>query len=264
MPEGDTIHRAAATLRARLGGKKILAWSSPLPQLARANLVGHTITKIEAVGKNLFMVLDDGRVVHSHMRMKGSWHVYPPSERGRARTPSARATIEVEGCVAICFSAPVVRILSGADALREQETLGPDLLAAEFDVGGAAERVLARGKQPIGEVVMDQGVVAGIGNIYKSECLYIARINPFAGAASIGAEKANELMVLARRLMKRNLSPGIPMRTTRVGGSSRVWVYKRSGEACFTCGTKIRMKRQGEMNRSTYYCPACQNVEGET
>ncbi len=264
MPEGDTIHRAAVTLRARLGGKKIIGWSSPLPQLARANLVGRTIVKVEAFGKNLFMVLDDGRSIHSHMRMKGSWHVYPRSERRRALAPTARATIEVEDCVAICFSAPIVRVLSGAEAARAVEALGPDLLATDFDLGAATERLLAQGARPIGEVVMDQEVVAGIGNIYKSECLYVARINPFVSAWLLGKDKTRELLALARRLMQRNLSPGTPMRTTRIGGSSRVWVYKRSGEPCFTCGAKIRMKRQGAMNRSTYYCPSCQNVEGET
>lgn len=260
MPEGDTILRAATTLGARLSGKKVLRFASTLPQLSHAGLVGRTIRAVQAVGKNLFIVFDDGRSLHTHMRMTGSWHVYPQTVEPRKLAGTARVMLEVDGCVAICFSAPIVRLLSDAQVAREVATLGPDILAESFDAGETARRVVAAGERPIGEVVMDQTVVAGIGNIYKSESLYVARIDPFLAAGALGIDKARALLGHARRLMQRNLTPGAGMRTTRLGAGGRLWVYKRSGEPCFTCGERIRMRRQGVGKRSTYYCPSCQKV----
>jgi endonuclease-8 len=261
MPEGDTIFRAAATLHARLAGKQVIRWTSPLPALINPHVVGLTIVRVEAVGKNLFIVFEDGRALHTHMRMHGSWHIYPQSTEPRNFPGTARVTIEVEGCVAVCFAAPVVRMLSGPQVVREVEALGPDLLAPDFEVGGAAKRILAAGERPIGDTIMDQRVVAGIGNVYKSEVLFIMKLDPFAASESLGLEKARALMTEARRLMKRNLAPGSGMRTTRLGAGGRHWVYKRSGEPCLTCGERIRMRRQGVGQRSTYYCPSCQKTE---
>ncbi|MGH7285891.1 MAG: zinc finger domain-containing protein, partial [Polyangiaceae bacterium] len=137
---------------------------------------------------------------------------------------------------------------------------GPDILAPGFDAGEAASGLVARGERPIGEVVMDQTVIAGIGNIYKSESLYIARIDPFASTEALGVERVRTLLAHARRIMQRNLASGSSMRTTRIGAGGRLWVYKRSSEPCFTCGDRIRMLRQGMQKRSTYYCPTCQKV----
>ena len=260
VPEGDTILRSATTLRARLVGKEVLRWESTLPAIARAKMVGRTVERIESVGKNLFIVFDDRRSLHTHMRMTGSWHVYPQNIDPRTLPGSARVLIEVEGCVAVCFSAPVIRLLSDAEVDREVKTLGPDILGSGFDADDAARRIVAQGERPIGEVVMDQGVIAGIGNIYKSESLYIARIDPFAACATLGLDRVRALVLHARRIMRRNIAPGSGMRTTRIGAGGRHWVYRRSGEPCFTCGDRIRMLRQGVQKRSTYYCPRCQKV----
>ena len=260
MPEGDTLFRSATTLRARLVGKKVLRWESTIASIARARLVGHVIERVESIGKNLFIVFDDHRSLHTHMRMTGSWHVYPQNMDSRKLPGSARVLIEVEGCIAVCFSAPTIRLLSDAEVDREVRTLGPDILGPGFDAAEAASRVVAQGQRPIGEVIMDQSVVAGIGNIDKSESLYIARIDPFVGSAALGLERARTLLAHARRIMQRNLAPGSGMRTTRLGAGGRQWVYKRSGELCFTCGGRIRMLRQGAQKRSTYYCPTCQKV----
>ena len=260
MPEGDTILRSATTLRARLVGKKVLRWESTLPAIARARMVGRMVERVEAVGKNLFIMFDDRRSLHTHMRMTGSWHVYPQSIDVRKLPGSARILIEVDGCIAVCFSAPVIRLLSDAEVDREVKTLGPDILSPEFEPDEAAHRIVAEKDRPIGEVVMDQSVIAGIGNVYKSESLYIARIDPFASCAALGFDRVRALVGHARRIMKRNVAPGSGMRTTRIGAGGRHWVYRRSGEPCFTCGDRIRMLRQGAQKRSTYYCPRCQKV----
>jgi len=261
MPEGDTILRAATTLHARLAGRPVLRWSSPLPALINVHVLGQKILRVDAVGKNLFIVFEDGRALHSHMRMSGSWHVYPQTTSPRSFPGTARVMIEVEGCVAVCFNAPVVRMLSSAQVQREVAALGPDILSPTFDVIDAARRILAAGDRPVGDAIMDQSILAGIGNIYKSESLFVTKLDPFASSASLGLEKLRALVTQARRLMHRNLSPSTGMRTTRLGSGSRVWVYKRSGEPCLTCGERIRMRRQGVGQRSTYYCPACQNTE---
>ncbi|MEO8875880.1 MAG: DNA-formamidopyrimidine glycosylase family protein [Polyangiaceae bacterium] len=260
MPEGDTILRAATTLHARLAGKQVLRWSSPLPALVNVKVLGLTIARVEAVGKNLFIVFEDGRALHSHMRMSGSWHVYPQTTSPRNFPGTARALIEVAGCVAVCFNAPVVRMLSGAQVQREVAALGPDILSPSFDVIEAARRILAAGERPVGDAIMDQSILSGIGNIYKSESLFVAKLDPFSASNAIGLEKLRVLVTQARRLMQRNLLPGSGMRTTRIGSGSKVWVYKRNGERCFTCGERIRMRRQGVGQRSTYYCPSCQKI----
>ena len=261
MPEGDTIFRTAATLHARLAGRQVLRWSSPLPALMNVKVLGLTIVRVEAVGKNLFIIFEDGRALHSHMRMHGSWHIYPQTVSPRNFPGTARVMIEVEGCVAVCFSAPVVRMLSGPQVIREVEALGPDVLAPTFDVGEAAKRILAAGDRPIGVAIMDQKILAGVGNVYKSEILFLSKLDPFAASSSLGMEKARALMTQTRKLMQRNIVPGSGARTTRIGAGGRVWVYKRSGEPCFTCGERIRMRRQGIGQRSTYYCPSCQKTE---
>ncbi len=224
-------------------------------------MMGRTIVRVDAVGKNLFIVFDDGRALHTHMRMHGSWHIYPQTTSARNFPGTAKVVIEVEGCVAVCFAAPVVRMLSGADVQREVSSLGPDMLASSFDAAEAARRVLAAGERPIGDTIMDQSIVAGIGNVYKSEVLFITKIDPFGESGAIAIEHARKLMTEARRLMLRNIAPGSRTRTTRLGPGGPVWVYKRSGEPCLTCGERIRMRRQGIGKRSTYYCPSCQNVK---
>jgi endonuclease-8 len=261
MPEGDTIFRAAVSLNARLAGKEILRWSSTVPSLMSAHMLGRTIVRVDAVGKNLFIVFDDGRALHTHMRMTGSWHIYPQTTEPRNFPGNARVTIEVEGCVAVCFSAPVVRMLSGPEVRREVGSLGPDVLATSFEANEAARRVIAAGKRPIGETIMDQSIVAGIGNVYKSELLFITKIDPFSESGALDLDAARKLMTEARRLMLRNTAPGSGMRTTRLGAGGRYWVYKRSGEQCRKCGEAIRMRRQGVGQRSTYYCRICQNVK---
>jgi endonuclease-8 len=265
MPEGDTILRAARTLARRLQHKTILAFSSTVPSIARADLLGHAIVRVEARGKNLLVHFDDGRALHTHMRMTGSWHVYLPGERWQRPASFARVVLEVEGCVAVCFSAPVVELFAPgrADTARDLASLGPDILAPMFDIETAVANLKARGSMAIGEAVLDQRLVAGIGNIYKSETLFLERVDPFCRVDTLADDRLIAILVEARRLMTANLAPGSGMRTTthrRAGTRARHFTYGRSGEPCLVCGDRIRMRRQGTALRSTYYCPTCQSA----
>jgi endonuclease-8 len=265
LPEGDTIYRAARTLAARLKGKKVLRFESTVPALANVRLEGTHVESVEARGKNLQVVFDDGRVLSTHMKMNGSWHVYHPGERWFLPSHRARAVIEVSDCVAVCFSAPVVELHASAARLEQARLgrLGPDILSPSFDAAGASNRILTRAALTLGEALLDQSLVSGIGNVYKSESLFLERLSPFVQSAEIPREQLVALVERARALMLPNLLAGRGMRTTRgvAAGASRHWVYRRSRESCFVCGTTIRMRRQGATRRSTYFCPSCQHVE---
>src|SRR4051812_26984552 len=175
MPEGDTILRAARTLNRAFAGKSIARASSPLPELANVDFAGLRIDAVEAHGKNLIVRFGDGRALHTHMRMNGAWHLYRAGERWRKPEHLARFVLEVDAVqgdpplVAVCFSAPVVRLLRVPDADAKLTSLGPDVLAVDFDADEAIRRLRALGAMPLGEAIVHQNAVAGIGNIYKSE-----------------------------------------------------------------------------------------------
>ena len=262
MPEGDTIHRAARTLDRVLGGKTISAVESPLPQIASAGLEGASVSKVEARGKNLLVVFDDGRVLHTHMRMSGSWHVYRPGERWQRPRREARVVLTTPDWVTVCFDAPVVRLLrpGAADRDRTLTGLGPDLLAPDFDWLEARRRLQALGALPVGEALLRQTAVAGIGNVYKSETLFLCRVDPFAEIGRMSERSIDHVLETARRIMADTLRRGV--RATRPSLTrERTWVYGRNGRPCRRCGTPIRMRRQGVDRRSTYWCPSCQARE---
>ena len=261
MPEGDTLFRIARTLTQALVGRPLTEVESSVPALAQARLVGRTTVAVEAHGKNLMIRLDDGRTIYSHLRMTGSWHVYRPGERWQKPRSGARLVLVTAEILAVCFYAPVIELLAPGGELRHAvlTQLGPDVLAPDFDVAAAAQRLAD--PRPIGEVVMDQRVIAGIGNVYKSELLFLERIDPWRPGAALTLAQRTALMEHTVKLMVPNLRPGAGMRTTRSSlGGPRQWVYGRSGEDCMMCGGAIAMRRQGAAGRSTYYCPRCQGV----
>ncbi len=258
MPEGDTILRAARTLSRALEGRAVLRFRSAA---GAADLAGRTVARVEARGKHLLIHFDDGRVLHTHMRMSGSWHIYRPGECWRKPERFARAVLETDAFVAVCFSAPVVELLSAADLARHPSLarLGPDLLRPDFETGAAASRLRGRGSATIGEALLDQGSVAGIGNIYKSETLFVCRVNPFLPVERVSPADLDRLLAAARRLMSASVE-GTSRRTRGRLAGPRYWVYRRSGQPCLACGATIRMRRQGDAGRSTYWCPECQAV----
>lgn len=260
MPEGDTIHRAAFTLRRAIAGQVVTGWRSSKAELARVDdLIGRRVEDVEARGKHLLVRFDDGRTLHTHMRMDGSWHIYRPGEAWQRSERVAVAVIETEPWVAVCFSAPTCVLLGPGELSEALRQLGPDLLDPDVDLGEALARLRGRPELPIGEALMRQHLVAGIGNVFKSEVLFLRRVSPFVKSGELSDEALRGLLEEAQRLMKESVRGGSRI-TRRRFGSSRLWVYGRSGKPCFTCGHRIRMRRQGEDGRSTYFCPACQGV----
>ena len=263
MPEGDTLHRTAQTLQRVLAGQRLLRVRSSVPEIASAELAGHVIDDVSAHGKNLLIRFDDGRVLHSHLKMRGSWHVYRPGERWQRPEHQARVVLELSDALAVCFAAPTVRLLAphvaAADAYLNG--LGPDLIPDEFDEEAAVSGLQALGDLPLGEAVMKQTALSGIGNIYKSETLFVCRTDPFQPVSALDRAALTTIVRTARQLLRKNARTESPQRTTTTGAlnaNGAYWVYKRSGRACRVCGTPIRMQRQGALHRSTYFCPSCQ------
>lgn len=261
MPEGDTILRTARTLQRAIGGQTIINFDSTLPKLRRfaAELIGQKITEVLAIGKNLIIKLEDGRALRSHMMMSGSWHIYRPGERWRKSPGAARAVIEAGEWVAVCFAAPVVELVASIETHAPIAHLGPDILAENFDLEAAKKRFVHAAGRELGDAILDQTFVAGIGNVYKSEVLFICRADPRQDTAALSEEKLTEILETARKQMRLNLTT-VARRTRgmELGEGERYWVYRRSGMPCFKCGTTIKMVRQSELVRSTYFCPECQ------
>lgn len=260
MPEGDTILRTAQTLQRAIGGQTISKFDTNVGEVRRAskNIIGQKITQVEARGKNLLIYFEDGRVLRSHMRMHGSWHIYRPGERWRKSEGAARVTIEAGEWVAVCFSAPTIEMVaSNIEAHPVIGNLGPDVLAEDFDLKLAVERVMSASDREIGDAILDQNLVAGIGNVYKSEVLFITRTHPKKTPAELGEEKVAAILVEAQKQMRANM--GNNQRRTRGFTGENLWAYRRSGKGCLVCGTKMEMVRQSELLRSTYYCPSCQS-----
>jgi endonuclease VIII len=258
MPEGDTLFRTAAGLRPHLVGRTVTAARArrPGPQIER--IVGTTIEAVESQGKNLLIRFDNGLELRTHLRMNGSWHRYRPGERWRRPEARARLVIEVPGAVAVCFDAPVVELFEQrAEGLHPGlGTLGPDLLDPGFDDDSAAEAVRrlrdpARAPMTISEALLDQRALAGIGNIWRNETLFVERTDPFAAVDGLDDDRLRRLVSTAHRLLleSASLAPGrAPMR-----------VYGRARRPCPRCGTPIRSRPlAAELPRTTYWCPRCQ------
>ncbi len=270
MPEGDTLARTADGLRPHLIGRTVIAARARSgAQVGR--LVGARIDAVEALGKNLLMRFSNGLELRTHLRMHGTWHRYRPGERWRRPAGRAVLVVEVEGAVAVCFDAPVVELFEArAEGIHPAlARLGPDLLAGEFDAGEAVRRFREpdRAAVRIGEALLDQRIVAGIGNIYRSEVMFIERVDPFCSIAALDDATLERLILTARRLLRSSAGrePG-PDRLTSGGGrgaaGSRAWVYGRAGRPCRRCETLVRSSRLGrELPRAVYWCPACQSPE---
>lgn len=261
MPEGDTLHRISVTLGKALTGKALTRFASPLPAFADARLEGRTITLVEARGKNLLIHFDDGRAILTHLRMTGSWHLYRPGEPWEKPERAARAVLETVDFIAVCFNAPVVELLRPGGAARHESLarLGPDVIKDDFDAKEAERRLRERGDLAIGDALMAQSALAGIGNVYKSETLYLCKQDPFARVDALDDATLTRIVQKARDLMRMNLE-GYPRRTRGALAGPKLWVYGRNGQPCLACGTTIRVRRQGVAGRTTYYCPACQRA----
>jgi endonuclease VIII len=258
MPEGDTIHRTAATLARAIAGATVTGFELPRrrPGPAGWPQPGERLLGAHARGKHLLMGCSGGLTLHTHMRMSGSWHVYRPGERWR-RTPGAAVVrIDTPEAQAVCFSAPVVEVLREDDLRRHPvlTALGPDLCLPEADLDEAMGRLDALDPStPIAVALLDQTVAAGVGNVYRSEVAWACRLDPFRPVRDVAAETRRALYGTAGRLLRANLDT--PRRTTVPGGLA---VYDRAGRACPRCSGTILTRRLGEQARSVWWCPGCQ------
>jgi endonuclease VIII len=272
MPEGDTIYRAARTLNAALAGQVVTRFETGLAPLAARDrgepIAGRTVGRVAAAGKHLLMSLSGGLVLRTHMRMNGSWHIYRPGERWQMPPRAMRILIETADWVAVAFNVQAAEFVR-EDALsrhRPVATLGPDLLG-DFDPAQALKRIRLRSRA-VHDVLLDQRVMAGIGNVYKSEILFLQHLHPDTLASHVSDEQWLALMDTARKLLRANVAessgPGIETyrglrRTTgRMKATDRLWVYSRGGKPCRTCGTAIASRKDGDDARVTYWCPVCQ------
>jgi endonuclease VIII len=276
MPEGDTIFKAARTLHRALAGQTVTRFETVLVHLARVDadtpVGGRTVERVAAAGKHVLMTFSGGLVLRTHMRMNGSWHIYRPGERWQAPRGEMRIAIETTDWVAVAFRVHVAEFIQASDLARHRPiaSLGPDLLADTFDADEALRRMRIRPAEPIADVLLDQRVFAGIGNVYKSEVLFLAGIHPDAQIAAIGDDSLREVIGIARRLLLANVveKPGPSMvtyrglrRTTgRMRPADRLWVYSRGGRPCRKCGTPIAFQKTGDDARVTYWCPTCQQI----
>jgi endonuclease-8 len=267
VPEGDTIWRAARTMHGVLAGRTVTALASPLVAVAsgarRLRVVGSRIDAVEARGKHLLMRFSSGAVLHTHQGMHGTWHLYRAGSRWRKPSHLARATVTAGEAVAVCFASPTVELLSTAEAARHPalSRLGPDVVAGAFDAEAARFRLRARADVEIGAALLDQAALAGIGNVFKSEVLFLCGVDPATPVAVLDDAALDRVIETARVQMRRNLH-GLPRRTTSALAEGRHWVYRRGGQPCRRCGTPVRRRLQGDAARSTYWCPSCQGAPG--
>jgi endonuclease-8 len=335
MPEGDTIFRAARTLHRALAGRVVTRFESVYPALTRVAddhpVIGRQIEGVTSRGKHLLMTFSGGLILHTHMRMNGSWHIYRPGERWQRPARDMRVVVGTDDFVAVGFNVPVAALLTPQQLARHPElrALGPDLLTVDApgtrtpgtrtpgtrapgtralgtrapstkapstkapstkapstkapstkapstkapstdhvtpSTREALRRMRAHDRQAIADVLLNQRVVAGIGNVLKSEILFVAGFHPFRSVASLSDAELLRAIEVSRQLLEANvmtsaqtLSPSIGRRTTRrLNPNEKLWVYSRGGQPCRRCGARIESRKTGLDARLTYWCPQCQ------
>jgi len=273
MPEGDTIFRAARTLHRALAGQQVVRFESVLPSLTRVHedtpITGRVVEQVSAAGKHVLMRFSHDLVLRTHMRMNGSWHIYRPGERWLRSRRDMRVVIATARFEAVGFNIPVAEFLTPREMARQPDLrlMGPDLLGDQFDAEEAVHRFRARGTAEIADALLNQRVVAGAGNVYKSEVLFLTGVNPFTPVARVSDESLHAILSTARTHLRANvIDPtaaivtyrGYRRTTRRADPGERLYVYGRARKPCRKCGTPIQVKAQGRDARLTYWCPTCQ------
>jgi endonuclease-8 len=269
VPEGDTVHKIATWLQRVLVGQVVRALrvrpgphGLPRPRW-EAEIVGRRVLEISALGKHLVITFDGGRTLRTHLGMHGAWHRYAPDEGWRKPEWQASLVLRTDQDVLVCFHAREVVWAPSRQVLERElaRRVGPDLLAETLDLDEvvARARAVLAPDAPLVDALLEQRVAGGIGNVYKSEVLYLAGVPPEAPLGRVSDGKLRELFAWARDLLSRNL--GASPRRTRFteDGRGRLWVYGRANLPCLRCGSRIRAARLGRGLRSTYWCPRCQS-----
>ncbi len=257
MPEGDTVHYAARRIHAALAGRVPEEILTPHPRHGAdrwpERLLGQVVCGAEARGKHLLIRFDGGLALHSHLRMSGSWQVYTRGERWRRAARRAWLVIRAGQWEVVQFDGPVLELMSEMRVRSDRRLaeLGPDVLGMSFDSRLFLRRLRGNDpNRPIGDALLDQRIVAGIGNVWKAESCFAARLDPWRVVGGLSDEQVLAAVDFAREQMARSAREGHGARP----GS----VYKRAGRPCPRCGTLVRARGQGDENRITYWCPGCQ------
>lgn len=273
MPEGDTLFRIAARIRPAFVGREVLELRLPRSPANTEPVTGSLIRDVQTHGKNLFIHFSSEHVLHTHLKMNGIWHVYPDGAPYRRAPSLLVVSLRIAGFEAACFHAPVVRLLTSSGFARDPllRALGPDILHSTLDEEAIVRGLTQAGKRSLGEALLDQRIMAGVGNVYKSEALFTRKLDPFAPVSAFSEVELRDLVRYLAAIMQKNVrvlangsSPGSHyryQRTTRSGcevGKGPISVYGRMGEPCFDCDSAIARAYQGALSRSTYYCPTCQ------
>lgn len=282
MPEGDTIYRAARALQHAIGGKTVRSFETGLAKLARVNddtpIAGRTVEKVVSRGKWLLIHFSGDLILVTHMLMSGSWHLYRLGERWRMGRSRMRVVLRTDDWEAVAFNVPVAEFFTARSLERSSQVpkLGPDILSDEFTLEGGVQRLASYAHEnpsaEIAVVLLNQRVIAGLGNVYKSEVAFAAGVNPFRAMHTITQAEMEKMVEVSHRYMRANVTDGSAQivaytgnrRTTHaMNREDRLWVYGRQGQECRRCGAAIMMRKQGIQARSTYWCPQCQPWVGE-
>lgn len=282
MPEGDTIFRSARAMQRVLAGRQVTGFETALAKLASTDdntpIAGRTIERVESRGKWLLVHLSGDLILVTHMLMSGSWHLYRTGERWRMPHRAMRVVLRTAEWEAVAFNVPVAEFYTARTLARHPQipALGPDILSQQFTAAIGIERIAAYVRQnpeaEVGAMLLNQRVLAGLGNVYKSEVTFAARVHPFRQLATLTRDEIERMVEFAERYMKANVNDGSGDRivtysgnrrtTHRMDREERLWVYGRQGQECRRCGGLIMMRRQGTAARSTYWCPHCQPWQG--
>ena len=287
MPEGDTIYRSARAMQRAIGGTLCTGFETGLATLARVNddapLMGRTIERVEARGKWLLVYFSGDLILLTHMLMSGSWHLYKPGEKWWMGKERMRAVIRTAEWQAVAFNVPVAEFHTARSLERYSQVpkLGVDVLSDDYTVETGVAKLKEYGAEhpeaEIAVVLLNQRVLAGLGNVYKSEVAFAAGVNPFRAMSTITDRELEVMAEVAGKWMKVNVLDGAGdgivtyagnRRTTgATNREERLWVYGRQGQECRRCGALVETRKQGEQARSTYWCPGCQPwmaAEGQT
>lgn len=266
MPEGDTVFHTATRLRAALRGSVLRYAQLRHPRLSTMELAGRTVSGVRSVGKHLFLRFDDELSLHHHLMMDGGWHLNPVGTRWRKPAHQARVVLRTDEVEAVGFLLHELRVIRVQDEDKLVDHLGPDLLDEAWDdtlAATAAARLAAEPDRPLGEALLDQRVLAGIGNVYKSELCFLLGVTPWAPVSEVDTAEA---VRLSHDLLFRNRDRYDRNTTGQRGRGRGTWVYGRSKRAqgCLRCGGPVRIAEQGEAlrERVTYWCPRCQTGPG--
>lgn len=282
MPEGDTIYRSARALNMALAGKMVTEFDAKVATLASVadskGVVGRTVEKVEARGKWCLVFFSDDLILVTHMLMSGSWHIYRTGERWRVPASSVRFAVSVADFVALGVNVPVAEFHTARTLERYSQVpkLGVDILSDDYDTDAGVKAMREYGERhpdaEVGVTLLNQRVMAGLGNVYKSEVAFAAGVNPFRQLRTLTERELQVMAEVSGRYMRANVANGSSAtggdaivtysgnrRTTHsMNAGDRLWVYGRQGQECRRCGALVMMRKQGEQARSTYWCPVCQ------